>query len=228
MWLVGANGAIVSPSGSHHMEGLAFPHRLVAAKTDPDGSQVWMKTQQGLCFIRDLDSGHLTSRALDQSSWPFYVHRPRPVHFTMRTRFDAAGVTAGGEVALRTSRGRVTVITLSSAWFRLEDRPEAQVHAWCAFHEAEHLELYGQARPASWPTGSRMLLDDRGLLHLQPANASLPEVTIGLPSNTMLPAWSSDGLLVGPAAAQDSGRPRTEDAQAIEKHIKNFAMEILQ
>lgn len=90
------------------------------------------------------------------------------------------------------------------------------------------MDVYGQARPASWPSGSRILLDDRGLLHLQPANASLPEVTIGLPSNTMLPAWSSDGLLVGPAAAQDSGRPRTEDARAIETHIKNFAMEILQ
>lgn len=227
MWSVGANGVIISPSGNHHMEGLSFPHRLSAAKASADGKKVWMRTQQGSCFTRDLDTGQLSSNAADQGQWLFFVEKTAFAQFSMRTRFEAVGLTPGGEVALRTSRGRTAIVTLSNTWFRLEHKADAVVQDWRTFGEPEPTGHFCTVRIAEWPGGSRAFLDDRGILHLQASNPALAEVSIGLPANMMLPAWSSDGLLVGPAASMDSGRPVTGHAQAIERHIRRFVTETL-
>ncbi|WP_038164078.1 hypothetical protein [Verrucomicrobium sp. BvORR106] len=227
MWSVGANGVIISPSGNHHMEGLSFPHRLNAAKASADGQNVWMRTQQGSCFTRDLETGQLSSNVPDQGQWLFYVEKTAFAQFAMRTRFEAVGLTPGGEIALRTSRGRTTIVTLSNTWFRLEHKADAVVQDWRTFGEPEPTGHHCAVRIAEWPGGSRAFLDERGILHLQASNPALAEVSIGLPANMMLPAWSSDGLLVGPAATMESGRPVTGHAQAIERHIRRFVTETL-
>jgi hypothetical protein len=54
-----------------------------------------------------------------------------------------------------------------------------------------------QMRSAAWPDGSKVFLDMRGLLHLQSADTSIPEVSIVLKDGP-LAGWCADGTLWGP------------------------------
>lgn len=75
--------------------------------------------------------------------------------------------------------------------------------------QMEHFEkvTFGAARKtnhgcllqtAEWPSGSKVFLDSRGILHLQSHDPTLPEVSLVL-SDGQVAGWTSDGHVCGPA-----------------------------
>jgi hypothetical protein len=80
-------------------------------------------------------------------------------------------------------------------------------------------------RLATWPDGSKAFLDTRGLLHLQSADKSIPEVSIVL-RNGPLAGWCADGTLWGPryftGAEDDQGPTRHVWETAIEPFVRRL------
>jgi hypothetical protein len=74
-------------------------------------------------------------------------------------------------------------------------------------------------KTARWANGTRAWLDSRGMLHLKPAGASEPEVSLLLAEGPMA-AWSSDGKICGPAFFVED-RANAEPATLIQ-HINSI------
>jgi hypothetical protein len=114
---------------------------------------------------------------------------------TLRRRFVAAGVTQNGDFALLANRGRIVCFQVrnGTAVFALDDRAVLR-----KLRDFEPLpsEFGYKLAVARWDDGSRCVLDSRGLLHLQPANRSIPETTLVL-SEGELAAWVADGRMWG-------------------------------
>lgn len=78
-----------------------------------------------------------------------------------------------------------------------------------------------QLRQVCWPDGSRVVLDCRGMLHLQSSDRSIPELTLVLHEDGVA-VWCADGRVSGPAYFVD------DEARYTHTDDPQFAMEILQ
>jgi hypothetical protein len=119
--------------------------------------------------------------------------RPR----SLRPHFTHIGVNRRGVLTLRTPKNTAHVIDVMSAYNRvLQLVPELAVQAntiGIPFQPAVAPPGVGNTlRVATWPDGSRVFLDSRGLLHLQSADRSIPETTLVL-TDGPLSGWCSDG-----------------------------------
>jgi hypothetical protein len=124
------------------------------------------------------------------------------VPLTLRTRFVSIFRDDGGNLVLwSAASGRALAMVLDQhrTSIVLEDRgsawaPRERVpyHEFIADGSSDH-----RFRVATWPDGSRAFLDRRGLLHLQSADRTIPEVTIVL-KDGMLAGWCADGTRLGP------------------------------
>jgi hypothetical protein len=123
------------------------------------------------------------------------------VPVTLRNRFISIFRDDGGALVLWSRSGRALAIVHDQhrASIVLEDRGSA----WVPRERVPYLNFVPDGssdhrlRVATWPDGSRALLDRRGLLHLQSADRSIPEVSIVL-KDGMLAGWCADGTLWGP------------------------------
>ncbi|MEM1318630.1 MAG: hypothetical protein AAGG75_00170 [Bacteroidota bacterium] len=77
---------------------------------------------------------------------------------------------------------------------------------------------------ARWPNGSELIIDPRGLLHLQSHSSELPAVTLSLILGRTLSAWSSDGYSAGSPyfVPKDHKGPRMTTTQFYETKIQAF------
>jgi hypothetical protein len=147
-----------------------------------------------------------------------------PPAWSVRTRFTHICPHPSGRLWLRSARSHWLALTLKEpgGTFTLEriseeaDRPGA-----IEFGPPEAMPEHGcTLAPAEFRNGGRAWLDSRGMLHLEPADLFLPELSFILAESSSLPAWSSDGMLVGPAYFLR--RPALGSAAQIERHLRSF------
>lgn len=96
------------------------------------------------------------------------------------------------------------------------------------FSEPKDLPEFGcSLRRAEWPDGSRAFLDSWGLLHLQSYDPKTPEVSFILTASAAMPAWSSDGRMIGPDYFIGDHVPAEDDGQTIASYVNRFTSSLL-
>lgn len=74
-----------------------------------------------------------------------------------------------------------------------------------------------------WKSGSEVILDSRGLLHLRTADRRIPEICILLVVDQPTACWSSDGVVSGWSYfTGKTGTPQTEPAIFYKNYIQRF------
>jgi hypothetical protein len=118
---------------------------------------------------------------------------------SVRRRFTAVTVDMHDALVLigRRYRGWSIRVTASDCLMLMQSsRPEVP------FAEFRHIAGppgvgYG-LKAAVFADGSRVVLDSRGLLHLQSSDPALPQATLVLSGDSALAGWCSDGRVFGP------------------------------
>ncbi|HLX69895.1 MAG TPA: hypothetical protein VKV04_09745 [Verrucomicrobiae bacterium] len=72
---------------------------------------------------------------------------------------------------------------------------------------------------ASYPNGSKVYLDSRGLMHFKSSDPSVPEVSLVLADGAVA-GWTSDGCVCGPQFFFD--RPIVSDPKGVYERIVKF------
>ena len=73
---------------------------------------------------------------------------------------------------------------------------------------------------ATWPDGSRVYVDGRGLVHLKSSDPAIPEVSLPLQLNGNTAGWSSCGQSHGPIYYH--GLQETVDSIRFYRLIEDF------
>jgi hypothetical protein len=144
----------------------------------------------------------------------------------VRTRLQGLGVDEKGRLALVSRKRRTHVLVPAWDSIELEAVANVRLRAWRPFDAAREGAVGPGLswREASWPDGSRAILDGRGLLHLLPRTGA--EVVLVLAEGP-LAAWSSDGLLYGPRFFTGEMGPTTEHGAPLIEHVRRFCQGIL-
>lgn len=140
----------------------------------------------------------------------------------VRSRLLGLAIDDQGRLALVSRKKRVHALVASPLDdLELVAAQGARLRCWRAFDGAVPAPGTGPPwRAATWPDGSRAVLDGRGVLHLQPRSGV--EVTLALAEGP-LAAWTSDGLLVGPRFfTGDLGATVTGGAARVLAHVAAF------
>jgi hypothetical protein len=150
-----------------------------------------------------------------------------PRRWSVRSKFTHLALDLIGKIQLRAQKGYWVTIqhTPNSGHLALQRVSESDqaVADPLAFGESKpHPAAGSNLSPVEWPSGSKAWLDSRGMLHLQSADRTIPEVTIILAESTSLPAWSSDGLRIGPSFFTGGGPSSAADATVIDSYIQRF------
>ncbi|BBO34348.1 hypothetical protein [Lacipirellula parvula] len=115
---------------------------------------------------------------------------------TLRHRFNVIGIDSSGDLALRSAKEQLVSFQLALNTPAMVSRSHGlKLQRPIAFKPVEGYFGY-QLSVARWPNGNACFLDSRGLLHLVPANRSLPELTLVLHEGE-LTGWRSDGQMWG-------------------------------
>ncbi len=153
-----------------------------------------------------------------------YVSAPQ---WALRRNFTHIAAVPSGHLMLRTRKGYWVRLQLDekrgAICFSPPERASFRSLSRVAFKSCPSPAGSGfHLNEAIWPeSGSRAILDRRGLLHLMSANSRIPEVSIVMAESTPLPVWSSDGCLIGPAFFVGKGT-RTGDAVRIDGILRAF------
>jgi hypothetical protein len=120
---------------------------------------------------------------------------------TLRGKFSSAGWTASGRLALLARGNRTIVVGLNAGGLHLEINPsdaQAAAVAWVRFEPIKAPEgARYKLSEAAWKDGRRVLLDSRGLVHLQSPDPALPELTLILAAQHAPAVWDSHGKVWG-------------------------------
>ena len=209
---------------------LAHAGPVREAVASRDGGRMMVTDFNGKHHVIEIGgrSTELRSRELAQT---MIEQVPEPQRWSQRTRFTHAGLDPAGWVMLRAVKGYWTRIALISPAYvfqfqRLSDG-DVRNHRAVTFKPFQTSpDSNVSLQLAEWEDGSRAFLDGRGMLHLQSADATVPEVTFVLAESSSIPAWSSDGHLVGPAYFL-GGRPALGRAADIDAQVRRFVAHIL-
>jgi hypothetical protein len=112
----------------------------------------------------------------------------------MRHRFQAIGIDPDGNLALVTRKEHL--LTFRVRHNLAAPSSKSTLRARRAFEPFEDFDRRYKLWSASWPDGSRAMLDSRGLLHLTSSDESIPAVTLVL-ADGELSGWTSNGQLFG-------------------------------
>lgn len=140
----------------------------------------------------------------------------------VRSRLLGLAIDDQGRLALVSRKKKVHALVASPLDdLELVAAQGARLRCWRAFDGVVPTPGTGPPwRAATWPDGSRAVLDGRGVLHLQPRSGV--EVTLALAEGP-LAAWTSDGLLVGPRFfTGDLPTPVTGGAARVLAHVAAF------
>lgn len=179
--------------------GLAGGVQVLAVSSD--GKRIALgqgQTSSTQCRVVDVDTLDVTSQygnPRDVVDPVYPLAHPR----SYRTRFTHARVDKRGVLTLTSGKG--------TRWGIEYDPARNRVFlANCQFTPAGGQPFLPVPAPrdvgyrlkaATWKDGSRIFLDNRGLLHLKSADQAVPETTIVLNDNAELSGWCSDGRLWG-------------------------------
>ena len=148
------------------------------------------------------------------------IHQ-RPI----RKRLTAVGVNARGTIYFRRPNGAIVLLHLTADRKQLcmtNSRNTKRQRSEVAFSRANTESRFGfELRLATLKHGQRIWLDTRGLLHLSPADSTLPELTIVLDQHRM-GGWCSDGRTWGHGYYL-LDEPTSSAAEIYDSVIKPFA-----
>jgi hypothetical protein len=152
------------------------------------------------CRVRvEVPSGKTTTARWDSiASVEGFDEYVRPL--SLRSRFHAIGVHSSRQSLMLLGRSAFTLMFDEKTWeiyLRPADPSAVRSPALNFVHLSETSRRRDALRIATWPDGSRAFLDTRGLLHLQSADTSIPEVSIILRDGPFA-GWCADGTLWGP------------------------------
>ncbi|MCO6046614.1 hypothetical protein NG895_22170 [Aeoliella sp. ICT_H6.2] len=136
---------------------------------------------------------------------------------SLRKRFRSIGITKNGSLAMRATRS-VVAFDRYRGGSTLRQHPRATPFAAERdFAEADlQVGFRYRLQVATWPSGDRAVLDSRGLLHLQPVDAELPEVTLVLAEGEMT-GWCNNGTTFGKEYFLPDDKTPTRSASAQRK-----------
>jgi hypothetical protein len=137
----------------------------------------------------------------------------------VRNHFASVGVADAGDLVLLKCGQRVVIHLSPTNQLALDariDHPATRAVPFGPRRRAPGARFW--LREARWPDGSRALLDSRGLLHLQSADRSLPEISLVLSGG--IAGWTSDGHTFGWAYFHSD--PPTVQAPYVYDLLKRF------
>ncbi|MFO0905075.1 MAG: hypothetical protein U0939_18865 [Pirellulales bacterium] len=182
---------------------------LRIARVSRDGLRLFLNR------VRRLDPGVPTSYELDLTDGAvtaYYRGQDREqvwfdsrLRSNIRTHFRAIGVQRNRQLVLASPRGHVWTLQWNPSDDCLsfprtpERKPEdLQLHPFEPWPDSTNADAARYLRVATWPDGSRAILDARGMLHLQSSDESLPECSLLL-NERRLAGWDVDCGCGGPA-----------------------------
>jgi hypothetical protein len=184
----------------------------------PDGRRMYLRGYSGACQLIDTESLKLkpaVSPFLDDRIWPVIgVRQPSQ----LRHKFKAVGIDPWGRLTLESRRGQLVYFALRAGRPVFAICPERlALRARRGFEKMDGFDPRYTLFRASWPDGSRAILDSRGLLHLASSDQSTPEFTLVLAEDEELSGWCADGRMWGEpyfigdaSTAQDSAAVQRE------------------
>ncbi len=120
----------------------------------------------------------------------------------LQSRIEAIHAVPGQPLKLLNAKGRwlevfaqrdgLRLVEAAKTANRLEDEAKRFVSV------SSPASLGCALKRATWPCGSSVWLDDRGMLHFRSRNKDLPEFTLTLCVGLPLAGWASDGTMWGP------------------------------
>ncbi|MDP7019614.1 MAG: hypothetical protein QGG36_27710 [Pirellulaceae bacterium] len=199
---VSPQGALLPTDGSAAIPlKPAIGGKISAVYSGRDGKLVRISTFQGLSVLVDTELGTCMYR--NRRKLPLALDarldalvNPR----SLRRRLISAFLDDEGQLHLRTKK-----IILKLAYetggsnFYLRPSRATPPRAGGFKPIQTPAEAGVQLSAVAWPDGSRVVLDRRGLLHLQSSDLEIPEITLVLASEGGLPGWCSNGDTFGPA-----------------------------
>ncbi len=206
------------------------------AEASHRGDRIWLRETVNKQHMTDLTGEDLVEPCM---SWHWdkqyveNVHEPR--RWAHRLHFSHAGIDHAGFVLLRSVKGywiRIAIAPVHGTFqfHRLPNEGSGQElasHRAVAFRPLQTpADLHVSLKAVEWPDGSRAFLDSRGLLHLQSSDPAVPEITFVLAESVSVPAWSSDGHILGPRFFLGDRKQTDRAATIIATHLQSFAARI--
>ncbi len=222
-WIIDAEGNVVQTCTPFTRFKINLEKNGVP-KVSPDGHEIELpspvKGQHLVVSIKNNLLDHPDATV----AHPWY-QPPAAPHWSMRRNFTHIAFTKGGQLALLSGKGRWVTLQLDNRGKALTFHPIEQTDldhpTRMPFQPFPAPSFHGATLEAAvWPGGSHAFLDSRGLLHLQSADLKIPEVSLVLAESNSIPAWSSDGCLIGPGffLAQE----KQGDIKSIDSSIRRF------
>lgn len=201
-WLLDTVGNIKQTCKPYKYHKISFPEGAVP-EVSPDGHEIRMTFPDGKSKVFKIKDGQTELGPYRPTGiWPKRIAAP---HWSIRTNFTHIACQPVGHLVLRSGKGRWVRIQLNdrgtSLMFVPLDEQQVEVFERVAFKAIPSPpETDYTLMEATWPSsGSRAILDSRGMLHLQSGRIQIPEVTLVLAESNSLPAWSSNGTIIGPS-----------------------------
>lgn len=211
-WVLLRNGEVVS-TATDERETLLNPNTrfgFETAQVSKDGHQLFFNSNDPLQhknktpFLYGLKSGEQKGTfETGQAAKRLFDSTPLLPAWNLFRAIAAFGKMPGFPVILG-KRGQWRQISLTSQGntdsIRIWPRSAAHMEHYekVAFAPARKTNHGCLLQTAEWPSGSKVFLDSRGLLHLKSRDPALPEVSLML-SDGEVAGWTSDGHVCGPA-----------------------------
>ncbi len=146
------------------------------------------------CVSGNMLRGHAIQQNRKCKHAKDFVGRPH----SLLTRLQIAYVGPLGHLTFVSHTGNRHRITAWGRKVRMQHIPDENALQVKRFHTIDTGDLGLSLRCAEWPSGDRVYLDRRGLVHLVPARKDEPELSILLLQDQETACWLSDGRWYGP------------------------------
>jgi hypothetical protein len=209
-WVLLRSGEVIS-TATEERETLVNPIRnvnFVTARISKDGHQLFIpdgvidqnKQPVALLYLLKHDKERAKFESGNAAKYLFNRTLPLPTWNLFRA-VEAFAKLPGCPVILgRKGRWRKIIITHSATdSIRITQMAPMGSEHWekVTFATAKKTRHNCSLQTAEWPSGSKVFLDSRGLLHLKSHDPTVPEVSLVL-SDGEVAGWTSDGHVCGP------------------------------
>jgi hypothetical protein len=177
-------------------------------------------------YTVDLTDGTTTAYFREQD--PEQAWFDARMRTSIRTNFRSIGISRDRRFVLASPRGHVWTLQWNASADCLsfprtparkpDDLRVAPFEPW---PDSANMDAVRYLSVATWPDGSRAILDARGLLHLQSSDESIPECSLLL-NERQLAGWDVDRGCCGPAEFRSPNARQGTMASMMERCLAPF------
>ncbi len=226
--VIGPTGEVTAVGGGMTLERAGVGRPVVVTGVSADGRRLSARAFGPVAdFCLELGPGAawtpLKGRA---DAWVGQVPPPRTTGFacSLRTRLTGVAVDPSGTLVVVGRRGLLRFRMYAGQlclWAVSADKVPLTADRVRPFvRTAPPADVGYSLRLATWPDGTRAVLDSRGLLHLRSVDRTVPEVTLVLATDGPVGGWSSDGRVYGPPCFHDGAT--SYDPTMLEALVRRF------